>query len=141
MSEEQAQQFLQQLQMLETYVGEMTQRESQLMGIMREASAAIDSIKGIGGQEKSDTLVPLGLGTFVKTRIASKDKFILNIGAGVAIEKDKDGAINYLESRLKEIEVALQDTSAKRHDAEARLEQGKQQINQMMMTPPPEPKK
>ena len=141
MSEEQAQQFLQQLQMLESYVAELTQRENTLVGIMREASAAIDSIKGLGGKEQSDTLVPLGLGTFVKTQISSKDKIILNIGAGVAIEKDKDAAINYLESRLKEIEVALQDTSAKRHDATTRLEQGKHQINQMMMTPPPEPKK
>ena len=141
MSEEQAQQFLQQLQMLESYVAEMTQRENTLVGIMREASAAIDSIKGVGAKDQSDTLVPLGLGTFVKTQISSKDKIILNIGAGVAIEKDKDAAINYLESRLKEIEVALQDTSANRHDAATRLEQGKQQINQMMMSPPPEPKK
>ena len=141
MSEEQAQQFLQQLQMLESYVAEMTQRENTLVGIMREASAAIDSIKGVGSKDQSDTLVPLGLGTFAKTQISSKDKIILNIGAGVAIEKDKDAAINYLESRLKEIEVALQDTSAKRHDAATRLEQGKQQINQMMMSPPPEPKK
>ena len=83
----------------------------------------------------------MGLGTFAKTQISSKNKIILNIGAGVAIEKDKDAAINYLESRLKEIEVALQDTSAKRHDAMTRLEQGKQQVNQMMMTSPPEPKK
>ena len=141
MSEEQAQQFLQQLQMLESYVAEMTQRENTLVGIMREASAAIDSIKGVGSKDQSDTLVPLGLGTFAKTQISSKDKIILNIGAGVAIEKDKDAAINYLESRLKEIEIALQDTSAKRHDAATRLEQGKQQINQMMMSPPPEPKK
>ena len=141
MSEEQAQQFLQQLQMLESYVAELTQRENTLVGIMREASAAIDSIKGVGSKDQSDTLVPLGLGTFAKTQISSKDKIILNIGAGVAIEKDKDAAINYLESRLKEIEVALQDTSAKRHDATTRLEQGKQQINQMMMSPPPEPKK
>ena len=141
MSEEQAQQFLQQLQMLESYVAELTQRENTLVGIMREASAAIDSIKGVGSKDQSDTLVPLGLGTFAKTQISSKDKIILNIGAGVAIEKDKDAAINYLESRLKEIEVALQDTSAKRHDAATRLEQGKQQINQMMMSPPPEPKK
>ena len=57
MSEEQAQQFLQQLQMLETYVTEMSQRESTLTGVMREASAALKTIKGLGEKEKSDTLV------------------------------------------------------------------------------------
>ena len=135
MSDEQTQQLLYQLQMLEGYVSELTQRESTLMGIMREASAAIESIKSIG--TKTDSLVPLGLGAFVKTQLSSNDKIILNVGAGVAIEKDKDATINYLESRLKEIEIALQDISAKRHDAATRLEEGKQQINHLMATNSP----
>ena len=132
MSDERTQQLLYQLQMLEGYVSELTQRESTLIGIMREASAAIESIKSIGTQTNS--LVPLGLGTFVKTQLSSNDKIILNVGAGVAIEKDKNATINYLESRLKEIEVALQDISAKKHDAVSRLEEGKQQINHLMAT-------
>ena len=94
MSEEQAQQMLYQLQMIESYLGEMTRRESTLVGMMRETSAAIESINGLGVKEKSDTLVPLGSGTFVKTQISSKDKIIQNVGAGVAIEKEKDAAVN-----------------------------------------------
>lgn len=125
--------MLYQLQMLESYVAEMAQRESTLVGIMREASSAIDSIRGLDNKE-SDALVPLGLGAFVKTKISS-DKVIINIGANVVVEKDADSAVNYLESRLKEVEVALQDASAKKQDAAARLEQGKQQINQMMSRP------
>ena len=136
MSDEKTQQFLQQLQMLESYVADMARRESTLVGIMREAAAAIDSIRDIDGKEQSETLVPLGLGAFVKTRMESKNKFVLNIGAGVAVEKDGAGTLNYLESRIKEIEVALQDASSKRHDAETRLEQGRQQITQMMAAQP-----
>lgn len=137
MSEEQAQQMLYQLQMLESFVAEMSQRESALVGAMREAASAINSIRGIGEQKESETLVPLGLGTFVKAQTSSDKKIILNIGAGIAIEKTQDAAINYLEARLKEIEVALQDASAKRQDAQMRLEQGKQQINQIMASQPP----
>lgn len=132
MSEEQTQQFIQQLQMLESYVAEMAQRESTLVGMLRETSAAIESVREIGRQEESDTLVPLGMGTFAKTRIASADRFVVNIGAGAAIEKGGDDTVNYLELRLKEIEVALQDVSAKKHDAATRLEQGRQQFGRLM---------
>lgn len=133
MSEEQAQQLLQQMQMLESYFGELSQREGTLYNVLREAASAIESIKSLKEKPTSETLVPIGMGTFVQTKISSTDKIVLNIGAGISLEKDADSAINYLEARLKEIEVALQDTAAKKQDAAARLEQGKEQMNQLMM--------
>ena len=132
MSEEQAQQLMYQMQMLESYLNDLAHRESTLMTVLREAVSAIESIKALKENPDSNTLVPLGMGTFAKSQISSKDKIVLNIGAGVSIEKDADSAINYLEARIKEIEIAIQDTSAKKQDAAARLEQGKEQMNQMM---------
>ena len=132
MSEERAQQLMQQMQMLETYFADLSQREGTLYGVLREATAAIESIKSLNKKPDSDTLVPVGMGTFVKTKISSNDKIVLNIGAGISIEKDSMSAINYLEARIKEIEVAIQDTAAKKHDAAAQLEQGKSQINQLI---------
>ncbi len=132
MSEEKAQQLMQQMQMLETYFVDLSQREGTLYGVLREASAAIESIRSLSQKSDSEALVPVGMGTFVKTKISSNDKFILNIGSGISIEKDSTSAINYLEARIKEIEMAIQDNSAKKHDAAAQLEQGKNQINQLM---------
>jgi len=132
MSEEQAQQLMQQMQMLETYFADLSQREGTLYNVLREAKAAIESIKSLSQKSDSETLVPVGMGTFVKTKISSNDKIVLNIGAGISLEKDSTSAINYLEARIKEIEVAIQDTSAKKNDAAAQLEQGKNQINQLM---------
>ena len=136
MSEEQAQQLMHQMQMLENYFSELSQREGTFLNIFREASAAIESIKSLNSKPESDTLIPIGMGTYIPTKISSNNKIILNIGAGVAVEKDFPSAINYLEARIKEIEVALQDTTAKKQDAAARLEQGREQINQLMQTAP-----
>ena len=61
MSEEQAQQLMQQMQMLETYFSDLSQREGTFLSILREATAAIESIKSLGTQPDSDTLVPLGM--------------------------------------------------------------------------------
>ena len=132
MSEEQAQQLMQQMQQLETYFSDLSQREGTFVGVLREATAAIESIKSLSQKSESDTLVPIGMGTYVPTKILPNNKIILNIGAGVAVEKDFPSAINYLEARIKEVEIALQDTAAKKQDAAARLEQGRGQINQLM---------
>ncbi len=134
MSEEQAQQLMQQMQMLETYFSDLSQREGTFLSVLREATNAIESMKSLSQKPESETLVPIGMGTFVPTKISSNSKIVLSIGAGVAVEKDFPSAINYLEAHIKEIEVALQDNAAKKQDAAARLEQGREQINQLMQS-------
>ncbi len=118
--------------MLETYYGDLSQREATLVNVLREAISAIESIKALREKPDSDSLVPIGMGTYVQTKISSSNKIILNVGAGIAMEKTYDSSINYLEARIKEIEIAIQDTTARKQDAMARLEQGKEQMNQLM---------
>ena len=132
MSEEQAQQLLYQMQMMEGYLSELTQKEGTIMSIIREASSANQSLKTIDTKTNNETLVPVGLGTFIKTKTVPNENLILNIGAGIAVEKDKDSAINFLELRLKEMQVALQETSNQKQQISASLEQGKQQMEQML---------
>ena len=133
MSEEQAQQLLYQMQMLEGYLSELSQKEATIVSVIREASSAIHSLKTIDNKTDAETLIPLGLGTFVKTKTVPNEKLILNIGAGIAVEKDKDSAINFLELRLKEMQVALQETSNQKQQISASLEQGKQQMEQLLV--------
>ena len=132
MSEEQAQQLLYQMQMLEGYLSELSQKEATIVSVIREASSAIQSLKTIDNKTDNETLTPVGLGTFIKTKVVPNEKLILNIGAGIAVEKDKDSAINFLELRLKEMQVALQETSNQKQQIAASLEQGKQQMEQML---------
>ena len=132
MSEDQTQQLLYQMQMLENLFAELTQKESSIINIIREANSAIHSIKGISTESESDSLVPLGLGTFMKSKVDSNEKIIINVGSGIAIEKNHADAINYLESRLKELEIALQDINQQRQQIAANLEHGKQQMQSLM---------
>ena len=132
MSEEQTQQLLYQMQMLEGYFSELIQKEESIISVIREASSAVLSLKAIDNKTDSETLVPMGLGTFVKTKLIPNQKLILNVGAGIAIEKDQNYAINFLESRLKEFQVALQDITGQKQQVSASLEQGKQQMNQLL---------
>lgn len=132
MSEDETQQLLYQMQRLEGYFSELIQKEQAIISVFREASSAVVSLKAIDNKTDSETLVPLGLGTFVKTKLIPNQKLILNVGAGVAIEKDQNYAINFLESRLKEMQVALQEIGGQKQQVSASLEQGKQQMNQLL---------
>ena len=120
------------MQMLEGYLGDLINKEQNLVNIIREAASAIESIKSLNETTESETLVPMGIGAFVKAKIQPNQKLILNLGAGAAVEKDKDSAINYLESRIKEMEVALQETSARKQEIASSLEQGKQEMNNLV---------
>ena len=132
MSEEQAQQLLYQMQMLENLFAELTQKENSIINVIREANSAIHAVKGMSTEVESDNLFPLGMGAFIKSKVKQDEKIILSVGSGVAIEKNKNDAINYLELRLKELEVALQDTNQQRQQIATNLEQGKQQLQELM---------
>ena len=132
MSEEEAQQLLYQMQMLEGYLTELSQKESSLLGVIREAVSATETIKNSKIKSDSETLVPIGMGTYMKATLSPNQKVILNIGGGAAIEKDQDSAVNWIESRIKEMEIVLQETNAQKQQVLASLEGGKQKMNQLM---------
>ncbi len=134
MSEEQAQALMQQLQALEGYLADVLQREESVMRLLQEASSAIESIKSIGGDAASETLVPVGMGAYVKAKIEPNQKVVVHVGAGTSIEQDRDSAINYVESRIKELEIVLQQLAAQRQEVSLRLEQGQQEMNKLIQS-------
>ncbi|MDE1829503.1 MAG: prefoldin subunit alpha [Thaumarchaeota archaeon] len=134
MSEEQAQALMQQLQALEGYLSDVMQREESVMRLLQEASSAIESIKSIGVDATSDTLVPVGMGAYLKAKIEPNQKVIVHVGAGTSIEQDRDSAINYVESRMKELEIVLQQLAAQRQEVSLRLEQGQQEMNKLIQS-------
>src|SRR3989338_659863 len=134
MSEEQAQQLLYQMQMLESYSTSMDQKEETIMSFLREAISSVESIRGINQKQEFESLIPVGLGTFVKANISGTSKVLLDVGAGIMVEKEHDSAINYLESRIKELQVALNESTSQKHQALMRLEQLKQEMNRLIQS-------
>ena len=78
---------------------------------------------GINGTGKTTTLAKLAY-------LLMNSKFSIVVAAAdtTAIEKDRDSTINYIESRIKEMEVALKDNAAQKQQVVTSLEQGKQEM-------------
>jgi prefoldin alpha subunit len=131
MSEEQARTLMQQMQTLEAYMSDLLQKEDAVIKLLQEAVGAIESMKVLGDTQL-ETLVPVGMGTYVKATIQPNEKLLISIGAGASLEQDKNSAINYVEERIKELEIVLQQLSTQKHEVAARLEQGQQQMNRIL---------
>jgi prefoldin alpha subunit len=134
MSEEQAQALLQQMQAMESYLNDLLQREETVMRLLQEATNAVESMKVMTGNAEYETLIPVGLGVYVKAKINPDQKMIVNIGAGASMEQNRESAINYMESRIKELEIVLQQLSAQRQEISMKLEQGQHEMNKLIQS-------
>ena len=134
MSEEHAQALLQQMQSLESYLNDLLQREETVMRLLQEATNAVESIKVLEGNVEYETLVPVGLGVYIKAKINPEQKMVVNIGAGASLEQNKESTINYMESRIKELEMVLQQLSSQRQEVSMKLEQGQHEMNKLIQS-------
>lgn len=132
MAEQQLNEMAQQSRMLEAYMNEVTGRQAAVARLLEEARIASATIQGVSADAESETLMPVGVGVYVKTTVPPIKKLVVNLGSGVAIEKSRDDALNFVEARIKEYEVALRQLEGQRQEIAMRMEQMQQQINMML---------
>ena len=93
------------MRFLEQTAETLQQRLSMLNAAMTDLSYANMSLEGVEKEtENAEILVPIGGGSYVKTRLASSDKVIVSIGSGVSVEKQLPEAKAVLKERLDELE-------------------------------------
>ncbi|WP_297534930.1 prefoldin subunit alpha [Thermococcus sp.] len=74
----------------------------------RAVKETLEELKKTEGEV--EILVPIGAGSFLKGRIIDKENAIVSVGAGYAVEKNLDSAIEYLGKRIKEYDGAIAKT-------------------------------
>jgi prefoldin alpha subunit len=93
---------------------------------LEKASSTSDALsKAEVGQE---ILVPIGSGSFIHATLASKEKVVLNVGAGVSIEKDAAEAREILKARKAQV----LEGSRKLNEVLAKSDQEMQKIQAIM---------
>lgn len=115
------------------------QYQAQADGIMRQlsltqitaeglerASTAVDALDR--AQVGQEIMVPIGSGSFIHATLASKEKVVLNVGAGVHIEKNAAEAKEILISRKAEV----LEGSRKLNEVLSKVDQEMQKIQAVM---------
>lgn len=114
--------LMQESKLLEAYYNDILSKESVLQRLFEESHNSLEALSGLSSESETPSLVPVGIGVYVKSSIYPLERVLVNIGAGVVVEKKKDDAINFVEQRIKEFELATKQLAAQ-----------KQQISQRMM--------
>ena len=86
----QLQVFQQQMELLEHQVGELNQ-----------VKEGLESIGNASGEE--EIMIPLGGGVFFKGKMTEKGKVIMNVGSGVVVEKNVEGASKILNEQITQM--------------------------------------
>ncbi len=98
-------------------VGAYQQYQAQAEAIAQQVSLTQMTLQGLdsairaieamdSAREGQEMLVPIGSGSFVYARLASKERVVLNVGAGVSIEKPVAEAKESLKARKAEVAEA-----------------------------------
>lgn len=130
--EQRINELVQQSRILEAYMNDIMTRQVTVSKLMEEAHLASNTIQNITSESDVESLMPIGIGVYVKTTVPPIKKLLINLDAGVAIEKSREDALNYVETRIKEYEVAARQLEAQRQEIAMRIDQLQSQINQMI---------
>lgn len=130
--EQRINELVQQSRILEAYMNDVITRQVTVGKLIEEAHLASNTIQNITSESDVESLMPIGIGVYVKTTVPSIKKLLINLDAGVAIEKSREDALNYVETRIKEYEVAARQLEAQRQEIAMRINQLQSQINQMI---------
>jgi len=109
----------------ESIVRQLNLTQVTMQGLDNALSAveALDT-----AEEGQDILVPIGSGSFIHGKLASKEKIVLNVGAGVSIEKTATEAKEILKVRKDEV----LEGSKKLNEVLAKIDQEMQKIQALM---------
>lgn len=131
-------------QELEAQDAEYAKAGARMAGTMQEAHAAADALRAFeaadaaaaqgGGAApgEADSLVPLGLGLYAKARISYGSGVVVGIGADASAERGVRAALDHVEARIKEIEVAAQDVNARRTELARQGQLVRQEMDAVM---------
>ena len=130
--EQRINELVQQSRVLEAYMNDIMTRQVTVSKLLEEAHLASNTIQSISSEYDVESLMPIGIGVYVKTTVPPIKKLLVNLDAGIAIEKSREDALNYVETRIKEYEVAARQLEAQRQEIAMRMNQLQSQINQMI---------
>lgn len=130
--EQKINEMMQQARVLEVHLNEIIAREGAVSRLLQEARLASSAVQEVQSETEVDSYVPVGVGVHMKVSVPPVKKLLINIGAGVAVEKSRGDTINYIESRLKEFEIALKQLMGQKQQVSLQMEQIQLQVNEMV---------
>jgi prefoldin alpha subunit len=131
-AEQKISEMVQQSKILESYLNDILTREAALTRLIGEAQLASEGLQSLSSDAPVETMVPLGVGTYVRSTIEPVKNLLVSVGAGIAIEKSRNETISYIESKIKEFEIGIGQLNRQKEQITTRLTQIQNEINMII---------
>ena len=129
-AEQKVNEMIQQSKILEAYMNYILTKESTVNRLIAEAHLASEAIQELSASAKQEeSLVPIGIGIYLKVSVPTVTNLLVNVGSGVTIEKSKENTKNYVELKLKEFELASKQLQSQKDQVAMRMNQLQNEIN------------
>jgi len=102
------------MRMLESYLEEINNRENISIKAIIESKAASKATENLEKANFEDILFPIGSGLLIK--LGKTPTFLVNIGAGITIEKNAEEVKEFLNTRIKDIEEAMKTLTVQKNE-------------------------
>lgn len=110
--------------LLRDLVQALRQRVDLLTQLINSIENTLSSLEAMKKLKPNSVLIfPLGNLVYVKSKVIDPNKVLVNVGAGVVLEKSINDAIEYLKNRQKSLRVELESTVAQLRHASTRLQE------------------
>jgi prefoldin alpha subunit len=131
-AEQRISEMLQQSKILEAYMNDILVKESTVTRLITEAHLASEAIQELSKKQQEESLVPIGIGIYLKGTVPEVRNLLVNVGSGVTIEKSKENTKSYVESKIKEFELALKQLNSQKEQVALRMNQLQNELNSEM---------
>ncbi len=111
LSNEDIQKLSTQFQQLQYKADALSQQLNMISASIVESEKAFNSIEEFEGvADGHEIMIPIGMGTNIMAKLSKPDTVIMEIGAGISMEKDLDDAKKSLEIKKEELTKFHQNT-------------------------------
>jgi len=111
LSKEDIQKMSTQFQQLQYQADALSEQLNMVSASLADSGKAIDTITSFEGVEDGhEILIPIGMGTNIMAKLSKPDTVIMEIGAGISLEKDLENAKKSLEIQKEELNKFHQTT-------------------------------
>ena len=103
MNEQDAREAYFELKVIDEQMRQLQHQIAQIEGHISEFENAIKTIGELGGKEGEETFVPVSSAIFAKAKMGDTGKLVVNVGAGIAVEKSPEETMRIIEKQIGEL--------------------------------------
>jgi prefoldin alpha subunit len=85
----------------------LNQQMETVKSTIADLNIATETLETIKDKKDTETLVPIGAGSFIITEIKNTDEVIVGLGAGVAVKRTIDSAKESIKDQKTDLEALL----------------------------------